>query len=82
MNDTPDLVDPFHRQLYGVISEDIARRVSRLATGSASAIIDGVTTVAENYAAQVSYIQALNDILAKCQEIEVERYGGRRGADD
>jgi hypothetical protein len=77
----PDLIDPFHRQLYGQLSEEIANRTAQLAAGSAAKIVDGATTVAENYAAQVSYLIALNRVLDLCQEIEIERYGGRPNAD-
>jgi len=52
-----------------------------LASGSARSIQGADGTVAEKYAAQVSYIQALNDVLEKCKEIELEQYGARPGAD-
>lgn len=75
----PDLIDPFHRKLYGVLSKDIESRMALLASGSATAIQGAVETVAEKYAAQVSYIKALNDVLDKCHELEVDMYGARDG---
>lgn len=78
----PDLIDPFHRELYGVLSEELTNRVTQLANGSAAKLFHGATTVAENYAAQVSYIKALNDVLEKCQELERNRYGGRPTNED
>jgi hypothetical protein len=77
--EAPDLIDPFHRQLYGVLTEEISRRMTQLALGSAART--GSASVEENYAAQTTYIKALNNILDKCQEIETERYGGRKSAD-
>ena len=47
----------------------------QLAAGHATAIMGSHVSTAENYAAQVSYIKALNDVLAKCQELEDMRYG-------
>ena len=75
-----DLIDPFHRNLYAVLSEDIDRRMIELASGSATSIQGAAETVAEKYAAQVSYIRALNDVLDKCKEIELEQYGARPSA--
>lgn len=76
----PNLIDPFHRSLYAVLSEDIDRRMIELASGSATSIQGAAETVAEKYAAQVSYIRALNDVLEKCKEIELEQYGARPSA--
>lgn len=73
----PDLIDAFHRRLYPVLAKDIENRMLQLAEGSAKTIQGGAETVAEKYAAQVAYITALNDVLSKCHEIEVDMYGGR-----
>jgi hypothetical protein len=68
------LIDPFHRQLHGLLTEKIDQRMINLASGSAASF--------EDYKGQANYIQALADVLAWCQEIENERYGGRPGADN
>lgn len=73
-----DLIDPFHRNLYKVLSEDISDRVEQLVTGSAKKYSDGAESVAEKYAAQISYLQALRTVLEKCREIEVDMYGSRQ----
>ena len=78
---TPHLVDPFFRKLYSVLSEDINARTISLATGSASRTIDDRSTVAEKYAAEVAYIDALNTVLEKCKEIEIDMYGNRPKAE-
>ena len=78
---TPALIDPFHRHLYGVLSQEISSRMASLATGSASRTIDDRSTVAEKYAAEVAYIDALNTVLEKCKEIEVDMYGNRPKAE-
>lgn len=78
---TPNIIDPFHRNLYRVLSEDIDRRMVELASGSAASIQGAAETVAEKYAGQVSYIRALNDVLERCKAIELEQYGARPGAE-
>lgn len=72
-----DITDPFHRQLYMELTEEIARRTEQLASGSALLIVNDTGTIAEKYAAQVSYIKALYSVLERCKEIETERYGGK-----
>ena len=76
-----DIVDPFHRTLHNLIAEKLSDRMAGLATGSASAIQGSTATVAENYAAQTSYIKALNDVLGWCVELELEQYGKRPTAE-
>ena len=49
--------------------QDIADRVSALAKGSAGNY--------EAYREQVGYISALNDVLDKCREIELNIYGNK-----
>lgn len=76
-----DLIDPFHRALEARISEDRTNRILALASGSAKVHGPG-ETVAERYAAAVSYIHALEEVLKLCMELERERYGERPGADE
>ena len=73
MSAPPSIIDPFHRALFGVLAPDIDNRMISLAQGSAGSY--------EDYKAQASYIQALNDVLGKCREIEIEIYGASKGAD-
>lgn len=66
------IVDPFHRKLYELLAADINNRMTSLAAGSCG---DFAT-----YKHQTGYIEALNDVLEKCREIEVDQYGARPGA--
>ena len=63
----PDINDQFHRALYRVLTEKIDDRMSQLAAGSAVTFDD--------YKNQVGYLQALNDVMGYCEEIEKARYG-------
>lgn len=73
MSAPPSIIDPFHRQLHYAISEQIETREVELASGSSKNY--------EEYKFSVGFIQALRLVLEKCKEIELERYGGRLGAD-
>lgn len=75
-----DIIDPFHRKLYNEVMLVVSERVAQLAGGAAAS--NPSITVAESYAAQVSYIKALNDVLNKCHEIEVEQYGARPASEE
>lgn len=77
----PNLIDQFHRAIYAKLSEEISRRMIQLAEGSAKTIQGSDATVAEKYAAQVSYIEALNDVLDMCQQIENDIYGTKKPDD-
>lgn len=74
----PDLIDAFHRVLYGKLTEQLERRVNELASGSAATILGDTQTVAEKYAAQVGYIKAFYDVMGICEQIEQDRYGARK----
>ena len=67
------IIDPFHRALFNVLAPDIDNRMVSLAEGSAKNF--------EEYKYQTGMIQAFNEVLAKCREIEVEMYGARPGAE-
>lgn len=82
MPTAPELIDPFHRELYGKVMEQITNRAERLINGSAARTTDGVSSVAENYAAQTAYIKALQDVLGLCEDIERDRYGVKRQEDN
>lgn len=71
------IIDPFHAALYKVLTEKLLSRVNELATGSARTIMGSGATVAENYAAQTSYIHALQEVMGFCEEVEQEMYGKR-----
>jgi hypothetical protein len=63
------LIDPFHRELHRVLTEDIITRTAALASGSAHDYA--------SYRYQVGQIEMLHSVLDKCQELEQQRYGGR-----
>jgi hypothetical protein len=71
----PTIDDEFHRRLNKLLVEKMDNRMVQLANGGAMQIRESTTTVAENYAAQVAYIKALNDVIGWCQEVEDEKYG-------
>ena len=73
----PSLHDPFHRALHAQVAKTIDDRMVNLAQGGAASIQGAAETVAEKYAAQVSYIRALQDVLGWCEELEREQYGLR-----
>jgi len=73
-------IDPFHRQLSNVLTPLIDDKMVALAKGNATKTESDTASTAEKYAAQVAYIQALNDVLDRCREIELEMYGARPGA--
>jgi hypothetical protein len=60
------------------LQDDLAQRMSSLAGGSATQIVGSPISTAERYAAEVSYIKALNDVIRVGEEIEVEMYGGKK----
>jgi hypothetical protein len=63
----PDINDAFHRALYRVLTEKLDDRMSLVASGSAQTF--------DEYRHQVGYLQALNDVMGWCEEIEKARYG-------
>lgn len=73
----PDLMDPFHRELYKRLVEEINDATVSLAGGSAAQVLGDTITVAEKYAAQVSKITTYRKVLEICEDLEQERYGGR-----
>ena len=68
-----EITDPFHRELYKRLHAEISGRMEALAGGSATKITEDQASTAEKYAAAVSYIRALNDALAMCEDIEQRR---------
>lgn len=64
------ILDPFHRALASLVNEEIAKRQYNLAHGSASRITEDMASVAEKYAAQASYIEALESVLDLCKQVE------------
>ena len=71
MSDSASIVDPFHRDIHAAVAQDIENRMISLAEGSAPDY--------GAYRYQTGYIQALNAVLEKCRELELERYGKRPG---
>ena len=71
MSAPPSVIDRFHRAIHGTVAEDIDKRMTSLAAGSAGSF--------EDYKYQVGYIDALTRVLDVCREIEKEFYGSRPG---
>lgn len=69
------LQDPFHRRLRNTLLEHRDARIEQLIKGGAAKSETDTATTAEKYAAQVSYIEAVNLVLDLCMSIEEERYG-------
>ena len=73
--------DPFFRQLYNRLAEEIDSRGATLIRGSALAFGEGVgvdaITTAMNYQKQVSYIEALQSVLELGLQLDQDRYGKR-----
>ena len=63
------ILDPFHRAVHLLITEEIERLTDQLVSGSAAKVKDDTRTVAENYAAAVAYISALRACLGICQSV-------------
>jgi len=67
-----NIIDPFYRELYARISAQLGQRADQLVEGQAKG--NSVGETAEKYAAQVSYIKALRDVIEMCGDIEKARY--------
>ena len=70
----PDIQDPFHRALFRVLEGKMDERMALVASGNAANY--------EDYRQQVGYLQALNDVLGFCEDIEKERYGDPLGKNE
>jgi len=77
----PELMDPFHRRVYVVVSERIQAYTEQLANGSACTIPEDTATVAEKYAAKVAYIAAMREVLEMCEEVDIDMHGVKREAE-
>lgn len=75
----PTIIDPFFRQLYNRIVEDLDSRVNALARGSALVLGEKTgldpNTIAMKYQAVVAHIAALQEVIDLGIEIDRERYG-------
>lgn len=71
------IVDVFFRDLYDKVAPIIDQRMISLAQGSAKRPAGAPDTVAESYAEQCAYIQALSDVLEICTDLEHNRHGNR-----
>ena len=68
------IIDPFHLQLHRALVEEIDTRGKSLIAGAATSFDD--------YRFRCGYIEALVSVLARCEEMERERYGARPGSGD
>lgn len=71
--DTSHLIDPFHREVYKALWEEIQSR--------SEGIVLGKVNNYEDYKEKVGYIKALNDSLERCHEIEIGMYGSKTGGE-
>jgi hypothetical protein len=75
--------DPFFRQMFQKLAEEIDRRSESLSTGSALINAKGigvdVYSTAMKYQASVSYIEALKFVIELGLEMDLERYGKHTG---
>jgi hypothetical protein len=74
-------LDPFFRQLFKRLAEEIDKRAAILISGSALSFSDkgtvDATSTAMSYQKAVSYIEALQSVLELGKEIDQEKYGKR-----
>lgn len=75
------VVDPFFRKLYIKLTEELEGRIYSLAEGSAvthgaQGLVDAFNT-AMKYRADISYIQALKQVIELGLELDREQYGVR-----
>jgi hypothetical protein len=77
----PTITDPFFRQLYNRLAEEIDSRVNACASGAALTFtVNGgvdTTATAMNYQKAVSYIEALQAVIELGIELDHDRYGNR-----
>lgn len=71
--DISNIQDPFHRELALRLDGELTKRTAELAHGSARRHTGDEASVAEKYAAQVAYIQAVEDFINVCAEIAQSR---------
>jgi hypothetical protein len=81
----PSIVDPFFRQMYQKLAEEIEARSNTLVSGGAfihgNIGVDAIAT-AMNYQKAVSYIEALQAVIELGIELDHERYGSKRKTED
>lgn len=71
------IINPFFRELYDQLAPEIDKRMVALASGSAKRLAGGPETTAEAYAAEVGFINAMNQVLEVCSQIEHNQHGNR-----
>ena len=72
------IIDRFHQNLRKKLLEDISARMTQLASGAASKTEYDQASTAEKYAAQVSYLRALNEVLDLCEQLDADQHGVKR----
>lgn len=61
------IIDPFHRELFTILKQNLSDKVEYIASGKAKTF--------EEYKEKAGYIRAITEILDKCEEIEKQKYG-------
>lgn len=78
--------DPALRQLYKQLVETLEARINSLAQGSSishgsGGHIDAIAT-AIRYKSDVQYIQALQEVIGLCEQIDRQAYGATKNNED
>lgn len=78
--------DPALRQLYKLLVENLESRINSLAQGSSvshgsEGHIDAIAT-AIRYKSDVQYIQALQEVVGLCEQIDRQAYGATKSNED
>ena len=75
----PNITDPFFKQLYNRLAEEIDKRASVLIDGSALSYSEkgtiDIQATAMKYQKDISYIEALQAVIQLGLELDHERYG-------
>jgi hypothetical protein len=66
----PDIIDPFYRRLYPKLEELLGNKSRALALGTARQLVGETRTTGEKYEAEVGYVQAINEIIDICDQLD------------
>jgi hypothetical protein len=82
----PNITDPFFKQLYFRLIEEVDKRAHVLIDGGAFSFSEkgtiDIDATALKYQKDVSYIEALQQVIQLGLQIDHERYDGKRGTDN
>lgn len=82
----PTITDPFFRQLYSKLAEELENRKVMIASGGSLTLGEGagvdIAATAMKYKGDVSYIEALQFVIELGFDIDREIYGTRKAQVD